>query len=115
MNGEGRNTRKPKMCRKLPMRLSWLLATGQPGLARYACLVHSIGILGAVSASYMKTFCQFFCLMEKTSVTGDDVAEGVCEILMNAEAAVCEELNNALSVRTPVFVYTLLSVHCYLF
>lgn len=48
-------------------------------------------------------------------MTGDDVAEGVCEILMNAEAAVCEELNNALSVRTPVFVYTLLSVHCYLF
>ncbi|KAI7807028.1 serine/threonine-protein kinase 31-like [Triplophysa rosa] len=40
---------------------------------------------------------KFFCLMEKTSVTGEDVAEGVCEILMNAEAAVCEELNTALS------------------
>ncbi|KAA0703026.1 Serine/threonine-protein kinase 31 [Triplophysa tibetana] len=38
-----------------------------------------------------------FCLLEKTSVTGEDVAEGVCEILMNAEAAVCEELNTPLS------------------
>ncbi|XP_056617631.1 serine/threonine-protein kinase 31-like isoform X2 [Triplophysa dalaica] len=40
---------------------------------------------------------KFFCLLEKTLVTGEDVADGVCEILMNAEAAVCEELNTALS------------------
>lgn len=45
-------------------------------------------------------------------MTGDDVTEGVSEILMNAEAAVCEELNTALSVRaTFTFFYIMLSDH----
>lgn len=40
---------------------------------------------------------KFLCLMEKTSVTEDDVAESVDEILMNADNALCEELSIELS------------------
>ncbi|KAF4103466.1 hypothetical protein G5714_016349 [Onychostoma macrolepis] len=40
---------------------------------------------------------KFSCLMEKTSLTGEDVAEGVDEILMNADNALCEELNTEFS------------------
>ncbi|XP_055066329.2 serine/threonine-protein kinase 31 [Misgurnus anguillicaudatus] len=38
---------------------------------------------------------KFVCLMEKMS--GDDVADGAYEILMNADAAVCEELSVAFT------------------
>uniref|UniRef100_A0A673HYP7 Serine/threonine kinase 31 n=1 Tax=Sinocyclocheilus rhinocerous TaxID=307959 RepID=A0A673HYP7_9TELE len=40
---------------------------------------------------------KFSCLMEKTSLTREDVAEGVDEILMNADNALCEELNTEFS------------------
>lgn len=44
--------------------------------------------------------------MEKTSLTEEDVAEGVDEILMNADNALCEELNPEISVRVSVLIYT---------
>ncbi|KAK2903315.1 hypothetical protein Q8A67_008028 [Cirrhinus molitorella] len=40
---------------------------------------------------------KFSCLMERTSLTEEDVAEGVDEILMNADNALCEELNTEFS------------------
>jgi len=42
--------------------------------------------------------------MEKTSVTEEDVAESVDEILMNADNALCEELRTEFSVRVSVLI-----------
>ncbi len=44
--------------------------------------------------------------MEKTSLTGEDVAEGVDEILMNADNALCEEVHTEFSVSVSVLIYT---------
>lgn len=54
----------------------------------------------------MKPLFQFSCLMEKTSLTEEDVAEGVDEILMNADKALCEELSTESSVRVSVLFST---------
>ncbi|KAK9960598.1 hypothetical protein ABG768_008444 [Culter alburnus] len=40
---------------------------------------------------------KFSCLMEKSSVTEEDVADSVDEILMNADNALCEELSTEFS------------------
>ncbi|ROL49884.1 Serine/threonine-protein kinase 31 [Anabarilius grahami] len=40
---------------------------------------------------------KFSCLMKKSSVTEEDVADGVDEILMNADNALCEELSTEFS------------------
>lgn len=39
-------------------------------------------------------------------MTGEDIAEGVDEILMNADNALCEELNTEFSVSVSVLIYT---------
>ncbi|XP_043117691.1 serine/threonine-protein kinase 31-like [Puntigrus tetrazona] len=48
-------------------------------------------------SSWAAKLSKFSCLVEKTSLTGDDVAEGVDEILVNADNALCEELNAEFS------------------
>ncbi|XP_050986540.1 serine/threonine kinase 31 [Labeo rohita] len=48
-------------------------------------------------SSWAAKLSKFSCLMEKTSLTEEDVAEGVDEILMNADNALCEELNPEIS------------------
>lgn len=39
-------------------------------------------------------------------MTEEDVADGVDEILMNADNALCEELSTEFSVRVSVLIYT---------
>ncbi|XP_016413986.1 serine/threonine-protein kinase 31 isoform X1 [Sinocyclocheilus rhinocerous] len=48
-------------------------------------------------SSWATRLSKFSCLMEKTSLTEEDVAEGVEEILMNADNALCEELRTKSS------------------
>uniref|UniRef100_A0A8C1D3N2 Serine/threonine kinase 31 n=1 Tax=Cyprinus carpio carpio TaxID=630221 RepID=A0A8C1D3N2_CYPCA len=48
-------------------------------------------------SSWATRLSKFSCLMEKTSLTEEDVAEGVDEILMNADKALCEELSTESS------------------
>ncbi|XP_042628272.1 serine/threonine-protein kinase 31-like isoform X3 [Cyprinus carpio] len=48
-------------------------------------------------SSWATRLSKFSCLMEKTSMTEEDVAEGVDEILMNADKALCEELSTESS------------------
>ncbi|XP_073702696.1 serine/threonine-protein kinase 31 [Garra rufa] len=48
-------------------------------------------------SSWAAKLSKFSCLMEKTSLTEEDVAEGVDEILMNADNALCEELETEFS------------------
>lgn len=54
----------------------------------------------------MNPLFQFSYLMEKTSLTEEDVADGVEEILMNADKALCEELSTESSVRVSVLIFT---------
>lgn len=61
----------------------------------------------------MKPLFQFSCLMEKTSLTEEDVAEGVDEILRNADKALCEELSTESSVRVSVLFSTFFYTICF--
>ncbi len=62
--------------------------------------------------SKIKPLFKFSCLMEKTSLTGEDVAEGVDEILMNADNALCEEVHTEFSVSVSVLIYTFFYTVC---
>ncbi|XP_067249120.1 serine/threonine-protein kinase 31-like [Chanodichthys erythropterus] len=48
-------------------------------------------------SSWAARLSKFSCLMEKSSVTEEDVADSVDEILMNADNALCEELSTEFS------------------